>query len=93
MLKACLSELAARLRPIYQAAEIERGEPLRERIVVDQNQDRKYLNWVKEKFREIKSGKYGSSFARYVNFRDSATDEALLFCFSRKWRNATPELY
>ena len=75
---ACATEVAAAMRPLYYRAEVGRESPLKERIVVDDNRDRDFLNVVKRQFRGVKSRIYpGSSMIGNVIFCNSLDDEVL----------------
>jgi len=59
---ACVVSLAGSLRTLYLAEEAARAaaagndRPLNELVIVDDNQDQKFLAVIKEKFRELASG-------------------------------------
>lgn len=72
---ACATSLAVHLRPIYHRAEEQSGPPLREPIVIDDNDDDKYLQIVKRAFRGLRSRvSPGSSLVGKVRFHDSGPD-------------------
>jgi hypothetical protein len=75
---ACVTELAAMLRPTYrQAARCQRS-PFKDFIVVDDNGDRAFLALVKRQFRGLRSPHpSGSSMIDKVAFRSSDSDEML----------------
>ena len=75
---ACATELAAILRPTYLSAEMERGGPLREPVVVDDNKDKDFLKIIMRQFHALKSGQNpATKLVGKVAFRDSASDEML----------------
>lgn len=74
----CITELAAILRPIYYQAEECRESPLKELIVVDNNDDKQFLAMIKQQFRAIKSKRRpGSSMIGKVGFRGSEVHEMI----------------
>jgi Protein of unknown function (DUF3800) len=75
---ACATTLASCLRPIYHAAEEQRGPPLREPLVVDDNSDGNFLKIVKKAFRVLESkGRPGSALVGAVSFRKSKPEDML----------------
>lgn len=73
----CATVLAVSLRTLYDSAEEARPNPLREPIIVDNNDDREYLNIIKRQFRGLKSKRTRSSLIGKVAFRDSRSDEMI----------------
>lgn len=72
-LRACGTDLAANLRQAYHEAEELRREPLRELVVVDDNQDRTFLRIVKAQFRSLRSRTFpDQSMTDKINFRKSS---------------------
>jgi hypothetical protein len=75
---ACATALAVQLRSIYHAREEEQGPPLREPVVVDDNEDGNFLATIKRAFRGLESrSQPGSSLVGPVTFRKSAPEEML----------------
>lgn len=81
---ACTVSLASSLRPVYLQEEARRVQeagkdhPLSELVVVDDNQDGKFLKIIKEKFRELRSGvRAGASLVGKVKFRGSGPEELI----------------
>jgi hypothetical protein len=81
---ACVVSLAATLRPVYLREEARRAaasggdHPLNELVVVDDNEDSKFLALIKRKFREMGSGvRAGSPLVGKVKFRGSGPDELI----------------
>jgi hypothetical protein len=80
---ACAVSLAATLRPTYRGEEEARAaaghdRPLNELVVVDDNQDKRFLDVLKRKFRELTSARHpGHSLVGKVKFRGSGPDELL----------------
>jgi hypothetical protein len=81
---ACAVSLAATLRPVYLEEEARRAtaevrsHPLNELVIVDNNQDRKFLSVIKQKFRELGSGTSpGSPLVGKVKFRGSGSEELI----------------
>ena len=73
--RACVTELAALLRPIYCRAA---AGPFGEAVVVDDNHDRGFLAVTKRQFRGLRSHlDPGGPLIGKVSFRDSARDEML----------------
>ncbi len=81
---ACIVSLAASHRSVYLEEEARRAaatggnHPLNELVVVDDNQDGKFLALIKAKFREMGSGvRPGSPLVGKVKFRGSGPDELI----------------
>ncbi len=81
---ACAVSLAATLRETYRAEEARRvkaaghDRPLGELVVVDDNQDQKFLATVKEEFGGLASGcRPGASLVGKVKFRGSGPDDLI----------------
>jgi hypothetical protein len=81
---ACAVSLAVSLRGVYlqeearRAAEAGRAHPLNELVVLDDNQDRKFLAVIKQKFRELRSGlREGAPLVGKVKFRGSGPEELI----------------
>ncbi len=81
---ACAVSLAATLRATYCGEEARRAaiegndHPLNELVVVDDNQDGKFLTVIKKKFREMASGvRAGSPLVGKVKFRGSGPNELI----------------
>jgi hypothetical protein len=81
---ACAVSLAAILRSVYLEEEARRvaakggDRPLNELVVVDNNRDSKFLNVIKQKFRELHSGvRMGASLVGKVKFRGSGAEELI----------------
>lgn len=76
--QACATELAALMRPVYCQAEQRAGTKLKERIVVDDNHDRQFLQAVQVQFRGLRSpASPTDSMIGKVSFRKSAPEELL----------------
>lgn len=81
---ACVVSLAGSLRNVYLEEEARRAaagggnRPLSELVVVDDNQDGKFLALIKRKFRELRSGvRPGSPLVGKVKFRGSGPEELI----------------
>jgi len=81
---ACAVSLASTLRSVYLAEETRRNGqsrndlPLNELVIVDDNQDRKFLAIIKETFRGLRSGvRRGASLVGKVKFRGSGPEELI----------------
>jgi hypothetical protein len=75
---ACATELAATLRSTYHQADDQRGSPLKELVIVDDNGDRDFLATIKRQFRGLRSKhQHGPSMIGRVAFRTSQADEML----------------
>lgn len=69
---SCATDLAVALRPLYIRQEESRGEPLRERVVVDNNDSPRFLNAIRGQFMGLKSPHYESrSLVTRPDFRKS----------------------
>jgi len=51
----CATDLAASLRPVYFHAKLARHTTEKEKVIVDDNQDRSFLGAIKQQFRALKS--------------------------------------
>jgi hypothetical protein len=99
---ACAVSLAACLRSVYLAEELRRAglaggkQSLNELVVVDDNQDGKYLAVIKKKFRELRSGvRVGSPLVGKVTFggRDRRNSSSWRTWCAGRWEltsTATP---
>ncbi len=81
---ACAVSLAASLRGVYLDEEARRAaaaggdHPLNELVVVDDNQDRRFLAVIKRKFRQLRSGvRVESPLVGKVKFRGSGPEELI----------------
>jgi hypothetical protein len=75
---ACVTEIAAMLRSVYHQAEECRDTPLKELVVIDNNDDRRFLAMIKQQLRALESRRRpGSSMIGTVCFRNSAAHEEL----------------
>lgn len=69
---SCATDLAIALKRLYVQREESQARPLRERVVVDRNDDRHFLRVVKAQFRSLKSTRHeGIPLVGDVGFRDS----------------------
>jgi len=80
----CATTLAAYLRQVYLRAEMEKCDkegkpvPLREQVMVDDNEDPKFLKAIKTAFRGLKSGSCPkTNLIGQVRFRDSESNDML----------------
>jgi len=70
--------LAVLMRNTYLQSEVLLGPPLREPIIVDDNEDREFLRVVTRSFRGLSSvARPGSSLVGQVAFRSSAAEDVL----------------
>jgi len=81
---ACAVSLSVSLRGVYLEEEARRAiatgrdHPLHELVILDDNQDRKFLTTVKRKFRELRSGvRARSPLVGKVKFRGSGPEELI----------------